>query len=247
MAEVRDTAFHSEQFDAIYPPGVERHYWNRCRNRVIAGTLRKIGAHEPMLEVGCGKGLVVAALRAEGFDITGVELAAVEPVEEARPYVRTGLDVFSLPESERRTVRTILLLDVIEHIEDAAVFISAIRDHFPAMEWLVITVPAGQELFSNYDFFNGHFRRYDLDLLRRHADPERNRRFLARYFFHALYPAARMLLKRSGRRKTSFDVPETFVQRSFHALLGGLFHLEYKLLPGSWKGTSIIAAIGNKA
>lgn len=243
MADSTDTAFDHAQFDTIYPAGVERHYWNRCRNAVIASHLRAIGAEGPFLEIGCGKGLVVHALRKEGFDMTGVELAAVDPVPEAAPYVDTGTDARSLDVTARATVRTILLLDVIEHLADPMAFLSELRPHFPALRHMVFTVPACQELFSNYDRFNNHFRRYGPAQLKAHTTLAGDRYLGGRYFFHLLYPAARLQLKCAGARTVGFTVPTPGPSAWFHALLGHWFFLEYKLLPGSWKGTSLIAAV----
>lgn len=237
-----DSTFDAKQFEAIYPTGVERHYWNRCRNRVIARQLRGIGAQGPMLEIGCGKGLVVADLRRRGFDVSGVELAQVEVIPEAREHVRTGDDVFDLEPGLRATIRTILLLDVIEHLEHPDAFIAGIRKAFPALEWMVYTVPARQELFSNYDRFNNHYRRYDLKLLQnvclstghaygRHRTsstcciqwPGCNRGF-------------------SGERKLRYNVPARGPASMLHALLGASFFAEYLLFPRGWPGTSIFIA-----
>jgi len=236
------TAFDLAQFDAIYPAGVERHYWNRCRNRTIAAHLNAIGATGPMLEVGCGKGLVVADLRKRGFDITGVEIADIASVEEAKGHIATGLDVFSLPPADREKVRTLLLLDVIEHLPDPYSFVRDLREKFPMLKWMVFTVPAKQELFSNYDEFNGHYRRYDLRTLRQHVDPERAFRWKANYFFHALYPAALVQLRLSGKRKLGFNVPPEGFWSKIHWWLGSAFYLEGRLLPATWPGTSIIAS-----
>ena len=79
---------------------------------------------------------------------------------------RTATDARQLEVAQRNEVRTILLLDVIEHLEDPVAFLAELRSHFPALRHLLLTVPARQELFSNYDEFNGHFRRYDPALLR---------------------------------------------------------------------------------
>lgn len=247
MSDTRDTAFQDEQFDAIYPLGVERHYWNRCRISIIADRLKAIGAKGPMLEVGSGKGLVVAALRERGFDITGIELARIEAIPEAKPYCTSGVDVMSLSPQQCAPVRSILLLDVIEHIEDAAGFMAALWSKFPNLDWMVITVPARQELFSNYDEFNGHFRRYDLRSLREHADPDQKRIWKAGYFFHSLYPAAWLQLRLGGARRTYFSVPALGIASTLHTLLGRAFHLESRLLPDPWRGTSIIACAGKRA
>jgi len=243
MADKPDTAFDHEQFDAIYPVGVERHYWNLCRNRVIAEQLRTIGAEGPILEVGCGKGLVVHALRKDGFDITGVELAAVQPIAEAAPYVRTAMDARLLDPSQRNEVRTILLLDVIEHLEDPVTFLTDLRSHFPSLRHLLFTVPSRKELFSSHDRFNNHYRRYDPELLRQHTALPGDRHLGCSYFFHMLYPAARLQLKLAGDRAVGFTVPAPGPRTWTHAILGKAFLWEYNLLPKSWKGTSLIAAV----
>jgi hypothetical protein len=238
----KETAFDQAQFDAIYPEGVERHYWNRCRNRTIAEHIGAIGAKGPMLEVGCGKGLVVWQLRERGFDITGVELASVSVIPHAQEHVVTGVDVFTLPADRSSSIRTILLLDVIEHLEDPTNFIASLRIKFPNVKCMIFTVPARQELFSNYDEFNGHFRRYDLRTLREHIDPEGTRDWRASYFFHGLYPAALLQLRVAGSRKLGFSVPPSGLWSRLHELMGWLFFQEGRLLPGNWPGTSIIAS-----
>jgi 2-polyprenyl-3-methyl-5-hydroxy-6-metoxy-1,4-benzoquinol methylase len=243
MREEFGTAFLLEQYEAIYPAGVERHYWNRCRNQVILGAVRSLGDPGKMLEVGCGKGLVVAFLRKSGCDITGVELAGVEPVEEAKSHVRTNTDALDLPADERNRVRTILLLDVIEHLEDPVAFMAHLATGFPALRHLVITVPARQELFSNYDEFNGHFRRYDRLLLKKQVIAANGTIRRAEYFFHLLYPAAWLQLRLARHRKLSFSVPAKGLASGVHGLLGRFFLLDRKLLPGSWPGTSIIATV----
>ncbi|MCI1752766.1 MAG: class I SAM-dependent methyltransferase [Flavobacteriales bacterium] len=242
MGEPSRTAFNIDQFDAIYPTGVERHYWNQCRNAVILASIRSIGDHGPVLEVGCGKGLVVSYLRAQGLEVTGVELAQVKPLPEVEAHVRTGTDAMKLDVSERALVKTVLLLDVIEHLEDAGAFMQQLRAGFPALRYFVITVPARQELFSNYDTFNGHFRRYDLKLLNEHVADGNATVLRASYFFHALYPAAWIQLRLSGKRSLAFSVPPPGPVSWVHAVIGRLFFLEQRAIPRSCRGTSLIAA-----
>lgn len=237
------TAFNIDQFDAIYPLGVERHYWNQCRNAVILDVIRSLGDHGSILEVGCGKGLVVAYLRAQGLDVSGVELAEVEPLPDMNSHVLTGTDALELEKNNRERVTTILLLDVIEHLEDPGVFLRKLRTGFPSLRHFVITVPARQELFSNYDQFNGHFRRYDLPLLNKHVTDGDAAVLKSSYFFHSLYPAARIQLRLAGNRKLAFSVPAPGPASWVHAMIGRLLFIEQKILPGNWKGTSLIAAV----
>lgn len=241
MSDPGATSFSEEQFDKLYPPGVERHYWSRCRNRVIARELRTNGAQGPMLEIGCGKGIVVRYLRDAGFDIKGVELAPVPPLQGMEAFVRTGVDVLDLDPAEARSYRTVLLLDVIEHLPDPAGFIAAIREKMPSLERILVTVPARQELFSNFDRFNGHFRRYDEVMVRAHLTGQGSRSFRWSYVFHSLYPAARLQLARKGEREVGFNVPKGPVQGMVHALIAAFLYLDHLLLPSRWKGTSVIA------
>ncbi len=236
-----DTAFDARQFSSIYPEGVERHYWNVCRNKVIHDTVRHLGKVGPLLEVGCGKGLVVAFLRSHGYDVRGVELANTSPLPGLEPYVDTGCSALDLDPSMREQVRTILLLDVIEHIEDPVAFLRQLRNGFPALVNLVITVPARQELFSNFDEFNGHYRRYDRPGLKAQIEAAGARIMRSSYFFHALYPAARAQLRLSNKRSIEFHVPSKGLYSVLHNAIGSCLYMEYKCLPGNWPGSSIIA------
>ena len=235
------SAFDLDQYQAIYPEGVERHYWNRCRNRVIASMLRRCNARGPMLEVGCGKGLVVASLCDRGFDVQGVDIAKVEPIPAVTGHVRTGVDAMEIPADEAKLYRTLLLLDVIEHLEDPVGFIGSLLKKFTGVERVILTVPARQELFSNYDRFNRHHRRYDLLLLRSHLAPVGLRGWKASYFFHLLYPAAWTQLKIKGERPLAFKVPGKGLPDLIHRLIGYALYLEYLILPASLFGTSIVA------
>jgi SAM-dependent methyltransferase len=241
MGGPRGTAFDQAQYDAIYPDGVERHYWNRSRYAAIVSLLRRSGSSGPILDVGCGKGLVVAALHGQGFEVRGVELADVPALPAVAQLVRCGTDALDLPEVERGQVSTILLLDVIEHLEDPGQFLARLRDGFPALRTVVVTVPARQELFSDFDVFNGHFRRYHPALLRQHLSLLQGRVIHLSYLFHALYPAA-LLLARHGRSR-SFHAPAPGPANWLHAALGRLFLLEWRCLPRAWRGTSLLAAV----
>ncbi|MBK8226574.1 MAG: methyltransferase domain-containing protein [Flavobacteriales bacterium] len=202
--------------------------------------LRSIGANGPMIEVGCGKGLVVLDLRARGHDVVGVDIAKIEVAAGASAWVRTGTEALALPEAEAKLYRTLLLLDVIEHIENPTGFIAQLRNAFPKAEWIVATVPARQELFSEHDTFNRHFRRYDPRTLRMHMDPSAHPGWKACYFFHTLYPFAWLQARWSKGRRT-FSGPKGLAN-AIHAALGCAFFLDHLALPGRLWGTSIICA-----
>jgi 2-polyprenyl-3-methyl-5-hydroxy-6-metoxy-1,4-benzoquinol methylase len=61
-------------------PGVEKHFWTMARIGIVTKTLRNAAraglcsAKGRILDVGCGPGIVVGALREKGYDIWGVDL-----------------------------------------------------------------------------------------------------------------------------------------------------------------------------
>jgi len=223
--------------------GIERHYWTLARNRIIADTLRRGGQMNGILEVGCGKGIVCGYLRTRGFAVKGVELSPIEIPLEYQDIVESGKDVFGVEATFRDTVRTILLLDVIEHIEKPQAFLHSLRNHFPNLENFLITVPARQEIFSNYDTFNGHFRRYHIETLLSEINTFPGATTAVSYMFHALYIPARLLQVLKKDRSEQIQAPKQGLTSFIHKILSFFFFCEFKILPSRLPGTSLILAV----
>lgn len=235
------TSFSEEQYDLAYPDGIEFHWWNRYRSGLIGRLCRDaVAADQRLLEVGCGRGGEVRALRAMGFDVRGVELAPVPPLAAVADHVDSGQDATTLPPERRAGVAAILLFDVIEHLPDPAAFLRSLRQAYPDLESVVITVPARRELWSNYDEFYGHQRRYSLPMLRALADELHWELQRSGYFFQLLYLPMRLLSALGVQRATSIAAP-TPGMRWLHALVSACHHLEEWLLPRVLPGTSAYA------
>jgi hypothetical protein len=237
---VKDETFGADQYDKSYPDGIARHYWHRARNTVLARTLRREGfSSSRLLEIGCGRGIVTAALREMGFDCHGVELAeAAVPPADVAPFVRTGISFEDLPESERNAARCVLLLDVLEHVAEPIPFIARIRAALPRLDRLLVTVPARKELWSRWDDFYGHRCRYDRASLRSELTAAGYSVRSCEYFFHGLYPAALAMNVLGITRSTEISAPpESLV----HRVVGRILAADSTLLPGSLPGTSLLA------
>jgi hypothetical protein len=200
--------------------------------RLVAGG----PANPVVLDVGCGRGLTVDFLRKAGVDCHGVELAGVEPLPGVRAFVSTAQDAFTLPEELRRRVTVLLLLDVVEHLPAPEEFLLGCVQHFPSLSRLIVTVPARAELWSNYDDFYGHLRRYDRQALQALIRPVASRGADAGYFFHALYPVMRAQLAVSSERPVAQQAPRWPWP---HRVAARVFDLEQRLLPAGWYGTSL--------
>jgi SAM-dependent methyltransferase len=104
-------------------------------------------------------------------------------------------------ESSREKADLALLLDVIEHVpDDAALVREAVASLRPG-GYLLVTVPAGMELWSPHDEVFGHYRRYDRSGLASVLSGLDTETLLLSHFNARLYPVIRAI--RGVRRARS--------------------------------------------
>lgn len=232
------SAFDATRLEFAYPAGIEGHFWNRARHEIVRRKLAGTASSGVVLDVGCGRGETVAFLRDAGYDCKGVELAPVDLPAGLRPHVAPGTEAASLSVDLRRRVVTITLLDVLEHLDDPVATLRSARAAFPGLRDVVVTVPARAELWSNYDDFYGHRRRYDADSLRELLAALGPAQVEAGYFFHLLYPVMRLQAAFGATRRVELRAPGW---PAVHRLLAAVLSLEERLVPRSWPGTSLWA------
>lgn len=235
------TEFSDDQYEQAYPDGIENHWWNLARNCILSKAVKKFaGAGAVLLDVGCGRGFVVNYLRDKGFDCNGVEPAMARPLASVRDHVRVGMDAWDLPLTERARYDTVLLLDVMEHVPDPAAFLQRLSGAFPNLSHFIITVPARQELWSNYDECYGHCRRYSLEMLKSTSAAADADCIWAGYFFHLAYPIGWAAAHLAKKRQTKLDAPQG-IGKWLHKLIFGLMMFDYHIIPGSVPGMSALA------
>src|ERR1700722_6049326 len=154
------------EFDAYFNMGkIEaRHWWFRGRRAVLAATIRRLNLPPgaKILELGSGTGGNLEMLSAFG-DVTAVQMH-----ETARTLARAkhaGADIRAghLPDGLNLTERYDLigLFDVLEHVDDEAAALVALRQHLAPGGKAGITVPAYAALFGPHDIALHHKRRYE--------------------------------------------------------------------------------------
>lgn len=144
-------------------------------------------------EVGAGNGAVCMGLSALGH-----EAIAVEPIYAGAKYIANqGLDSFGSTLEELNlpdhSLPVIGVFDVLEHIEDTT---TTLREFYRVLQEdgsLLITVPAHQFLFSDYDSSIGHFRRYSIAQLKSTLSASGFELLNARFLFSFLVPLAWLL------------------------------------------------------
>ena len=217
------SAFTDDQYARAFPPGIERHYWHQARNRLIWRKVRRLcGSGAVVLDIGCGPGITVEFLRGRRVDCRGVDTARPRPVHPGlAAHLSLATDAFALPAGFRERVTLLLLLDVLEHLDAPEEFLGRCVSSFPSATGILVTVPARAELWSNYDEFYGHRRRYTTRALAELAS-ESLELVESGYFFHSLYVAGR--LAALGKRR-SIDVPPPTFPR-LHRFAGWLMDVE---------------------
>jgi SAM-dependent methyltransferase len=239
-----NTEFTDTQYSSAYPEGIQGHYWSKARNYVIEKTILAQGlSGKHMLEVGCGTGVVLRALRRKGHSVIGTELAQTDVPDDLQDVMWTGIGYESLDTGILQKIQVVLLFDVIEHIEDEIVFLQEMRRDLPNLTHVVVTVPARPELWSNYDKHYGHFRRYTRTTLGEATKRAGLVTTYVSYFFHALYIPAKLLSFFKLNRRVDVHPPRNRITSFLHKLLGRIFLMEHNMLPNALRGTSIIGVL----
>jgi Methyltransferase domain len=234
---------HGSFLDA-YPDGIEHHYWSIARNRMIQNLVTQhTDAASPILEIGCARGVVTQSLRNNGIDCWGVDLEDSPAMNDSiGQYLQTGIDFFDLDPKWIGQFKTILMLDVLEHIEEPAVFLRAVLDRAPSVERVIVTMPARMELWSNYDEHYGHYLRYDRDSMHTMADSADVRIRDCGYAFRALLAAGWFTGMLGMKRSTTIQPPSSMM-RPLHGFIAAVMGMEYALLPEGIAGSSIYAVL----
>lgn len=235
------SAYSSEQFGDNYPIGMENHYWIDARNRILRRHIQHFFTpSDVILDVGCGTGVVVDYLTKQGIPCYGVELGCPTITCTSKERIHTGCSVRDLPDEFRKSITSVLLLDVLEHLNNPDDLLSEIRASLPNVKKAIVTVPARKELWSNYDEHFGHYLRYSRSQLQGLIEANGGTVASMRYFFHGLY-LPMLLVSKLGLQRTTTNTTPT--RLGIHRGIASLFALEERILSGRILGASLIAHV----
>lgn len=209
----------------------ERHWWFTARRDVIVGVANRLlpqGGN--VVDVGCGGGYVLAGLPA-WWGRVGVDPSdrAVEIARRRRPDldIRRGPAPAAVA-SELAAADLVMLCDVLEHVEADRELLRDIVEAIRPGALVLLTVPAGPELWSAHDETHGHYRRYDGEGLRRLAAGLPVRLRLLSPLNRRLYPFSRLIRiasRRTGRGTgplgTDLWLPPPILNRALRRIMQG--------------------------
>ena len=144
------------------------HFWCQWRFDYLSKIIPENFNWEKTLEVGCGNGVIMRQIQARfNQTISGCDLdeKALQLVgEDLGPVYLYNIQ--DRHEKFREFYTTVILMDVLEHIDDPVGFLKLIFDHLKPGGNLLVNVPAYPLLYSKYDKVAGHLKRYTLASLK---------------------------------------------------------------------------------
>ena len=221
------------------------HFWMNWRFEILRNILPGDFCWGRTLEIGCGNG--TARKQSEdhfGCTINGCDLnlAALRMA----PPGRGKLYFYNIHERHpefKGLFDTLLLLDVLEHIEAPLAFLESVGFHLKTGGTLIVNVPAVQAFYGLYDRIAGHAKRYNLNLLKKELQVKGFRIERSTYWGMSLLPfllIRKLILPFYSRKR--------IIQNGFQpgsplidSVLKSFMRIECTILPKPPVGTSLMA------
>ena len=204
--EALDT-FPDESFDHL-PAQEERSFWFRGRNRLIDWALRRYFPEaRSFFELGCGTGVVLAALRGSRPELA---LAGGEPFAAGLEVARSRLPDVPLYQLDGRRLPferefdVVGAFDVLEHVDEDETVLAQMRQAVRPGGGILVSVPQHPWLWSAVDEFSLHRRRYTARQLVERVERAGFRIARKTSFVSVLLPAVALSRWRE-RGKESYD------------------------------------------
>ena len=213
----------------------EEHWWFAARTAIVREVLRVYGNLSPgetLLDIGCGTGAMLKAL-ASTYRVIGIDTSnlAVKYSRARGLHDVYQMKVHEFPRDEFK-VKTALLLDVIEHVQDDVDILRQARNVIEPDGRVVVTVPAHMWLWSGHDVVNQHYRRYSKASLQQALARAGLTPVKLTFFNTLLFPAvvaAKILSRARGGRRPHVTADERIAPGNM--IVKAIFESEKYLIP----------------
>ena len=148
---------------------VARHPWWHARARLTVALLEQLGVKPParILDAGCGWGVTLKILEAKGYRVTGMDISPrmLKELDAPNRDLAEADLTKPLPDGLEK-FDAVLALDVIEHIDDDRAAVERLGELVKPGGFVIVSVPALPDFFTEFDEIQGHRRRYLPESLR---------------------------------------------------------------------------------
>jgi SAM-dependent methyltransferase len=212
----------------------DENFWFRSRNRLIVWAIeRYFPAAEDLLEVGCGTGVVLRAIRARfpGLRIVGTDLSE-EAIRVASGRVSAEFRQLDAREvSFEDEFDVACAFDVLEHVDDDRTVLARLLAATHRGGGLVVTVPQYAWLWSAADDYGGHQRRYTKREVHRTIEEAGFRVVRSSAWVSLLLPLVALSRLRDRRAGADYDPSREFrLPRAFNRAFERVLDAEGKAI-----------------
>jgi SAM-dependent methyltransferase len=223
----------NELFDEMYKVETQ-HWWFVARRKIIENFIQNLdldkSAH--IMDAGCGNGDNLSILSKYG-DVTALERddnALLKAQARQIGKVLKGALPDNIPTDINKDNDLIVLLDVLEHIDDDAGSLAALRDYVNDNGKLIVTVPAYQFLWTTHDEQHHHKRRYTAKNLKNLVENNGWKVDTISYFNFFLFPLALVIRMKQrifpSKKNSELEMPHKFINAFFEKV----FSFESRLI-----------------
>jgi 2-polyprenyl-3-methyl-5-hydroxy-6-metoxy-1,4-benzoquinol methylase len=215
------------------------HFWFKHRNNIIAESLDRYvkapKSNSRLLELGAGSGCICRFLKIK----CGYTVDASDVFASALPYFKNvvnnaflfDIESDTIPDRLTHAYDALILGDVLEHLDEPGVVLEKLQNFLKSTGVVVVTVPALVQLWTPYEKFYGHRRRYtkrDLELTLRAASYEV---ISVRYFMFipSLIIFFMRKLETMTKNKYNMHVKELSISGVFNHVMNAVMRVEYAI------------------
>jgi 2-polyprenyl-3-methyl-5-hydroxy-6-metoxy-1,4-benzoquinol methylase len=205
---------------------INRHPWELSRVESLIKEIKHYHVGKNILDIGCGDSYFDYRLMNEIKDIDkfyGIDIFVQDEINDGKYFV-----VNDYKKLKNKTFDTILMFDVLEHIEDDAEFLKkTVTPLLKKNGKIIMTVPAYQKLFSKHDEELKHYRRYNIKMIK-DACRKSGFKVIKYHYFYALLVPLRIITKllNKDNKVNSWKKKENHFMTKF---MKGLLNLDYKI------------------
>ena len=166
---------------------INRHPWELSRVECLINEIKKYNIGKNILDIGCGDAFFDYKLMDEIKDINnfyGIDIFSETEFKDGKYTL-----INDYKKIKNKKFDTILMFDVLEHVEDDVDFLE--NTVFPLLKdngKVFMTVPAYQSLFSKHDQELKHYRRYNIKMIKNAVKKTNFKIIKYHYFYLSLLP-----------------------------------------------------------
>lgn len=168
--------------------------WVNWRVREVLRIMKRHD-HKLIWEVGSGDGNIAIPLYSKNVGVIGIEPLIDGAIMTSKSGIRTYLGTLESLNLPSNSIFAVGAFDVLEHLENPKKILEEIYRVLKPGGSLLVSVPAHQWLFSDYDSSIGHHRRYSKKFLIKSLKEVGFDIVSSRFMFSIFVPAA-ILLRR---------------------------------------------------